>query len=206
MLINYFKAKLMLYSQCVLFLFCSNREEGDSSVSFLLQKHRSDCLPVDREENKTLIVVRRRHIFLDALHQFRCGIDFSKYLRVRFVGEPGIDTGGPMREFLHLLVSAIASGSLFVGEDTRKVPVHSVVELEKRIFFPHWLHVCCIPFCRGPSPNFLAPPIADYISIVFKVSSLTLMMSLCLKSGTRYSRYVFLCIIMIHCKWVFHTV
>ena len=205
MLINYFQAKLMLYSQCVLFLFCSNREEGDSSVSFLLQKHRSDCLPVDREENKTLIVVRRRHIFLDALHQFRCGIDFSKYLRVRFVGEPGIDTGGPMREFLHLLMSAIASGSLFVGEDTRKVPVHSVVELEKRTFFHIGSMFAVSLLYGGPSPNFLAPPIADYIS--FGIQGVKPHPDDVPMLEIR-NKILTVCFFMhmIHCKWVFHTV
>ena len=31
-------------------------------------------------------------------------------------------------------MSAIATGSLFQGEDTRKVPIHSVMELEKGTF------------------------------------------------------------------------
>ncbi|XP_064388646.1 uncharacterized protein LOC135336724 [Halichondria panicea] len=54
-----------------------NDEEGGLggiTVSCLLQKHRSGCLPSEREE-KCLIVVRRRHVWSDTLHQFKCGID-----------------------------------------------------------------------------------------------------------------------------------
>ncbi len=91
----------------VLLFVHSNGEEGCTSVSFLLQKHRSDCLPSDRDEEKVLIVVRRRHVWSDTLHQFKCGIDLSKCLRVEFVGEPAVDSG---REFIHLLMSAIATG------------------------------------------------------------------------------------------------
>jgi len=32
-------------------------------------------------------------------NRFKCGIDFSKYIHVSFVGEPAVDEGGPLREF-----------------------------------------------------------------------------------------------------------
>ena len=68
------------------------------------------------------------------------------------------------REYLHILMSSIArNNSLFCGEATRRVPVHSVVELEKRTFFHVGSILALTLIHGGPSPNFLAPPVADYI-------------------------------------------
>ena len=71
-----------------------------------------------------------------------------------------------MREYLNLLMSSIAHNNLlFSGEDSCRVPTHNVVELEKKSFF----HVGSIFALSlqlihgGPSPKFLAPPVADYI-------------------------------------------
>ena len=69
-----------------------------------------------------------------------------------------------MREFLYLLMSAIATGSLFQGEDTRKVPIHSVMELEKGTFVCIGSMFAVSLLYGGPSPCFLAPPVADYLT------------------------------------------
>ena len=53
------------------------------------------------------IVVRRNHLWEDALKRFKSGLDFRKYVRVLFVGEPAVDDGGPLREFLHLLMGKL---------------------------------------------------------------------------------------------------
>lgn len=133
------------------------------SISFLIQKHRSENLP-SNVYDRVRIIVRRRHILPDTLHQLRFGLDVSKHMRVTFIGEPVVDAGGPMREYLHILMSSVArDNSLFCGEDTRRVPVHSVVELEKQTFI-HVGSIFALSLIHGgPSPNFLAPPVADYI-------------------------------------------
>ena len=49
-------------------------------------------LPADRSQCQRLIV-RRKHIFEDALHRYRSGIDLKKYIKVTYVGEPAADEG-----------------------------------------------------------------------------------------------------------------
>ena len=105
------------------------------TISVLIQNHRSDNLPTD-VYNKICIIVRRKHVFSDTMHQLRCGLDVLKHMRVTFVGEPAVDAGGPMREYLHISMASVArNNSLFCGEETGRVPVHSVVELERKRFF-----------------------------------------------------------------------
>lgn len=53
-------------------------------------------------------MIRRKHVFVDALHAVKNGLDVTKHLRVTFVGEPAVDAGGPLREFFHLLMISIA--------------------------------------------------------------------------------------------------
>ena len=55
------------------------------------------------------------------------------------------------------------SNYIFCGEDTRRVPVHSVVELEKRTFFHVGTIFALSLLHGGPAPSFLAPAVADYI-------------------------------------------
>ncbi len=125
-------------------------------------------LPSNQFDN-VRIIVRRRHILSDTLHQLRCGLDVSKHLKVTFVGEPAVDSGGPMREYLHLLMSSIAlNNCFFCGEDSRRIPAHNVMELEKRTFFYIGSIFALSLIHGGPGPNFLAPPVADYISMVFR--------------------------------------
>lgn len=49
----------------------------------------------------------------DALKKFQYGINFNQYIKVTFVGEPGVDDGGPLREFLRLLMGAIGTNNIF---------------------------------------------------------------------------------------------
>ena len=68
-----------------------------------------------------------------------------------------------MREYLNLLMSSIAHNLLFSSEDSCRVPTHNVVELEKKSFF-HVGSIFAFSLIHGgPSPKFLAPPVADYI-------------------------------------------
>ena len=74
-------------------------------------------LPVNTT-NYTHIVVQRRHVFEDALHYLKTGVDYKEYARLSFIGEPAVDEGGPLLEFLHLLVGEIATNNvLFCGTE-----------------------------------------------------------------------------------------
>lgn len=72
-------------------------------------------LPCDKSQYQRF-VVRRKHLWEDALQRFQLGINFSKYIRVTFLHDPAVDDGGPMREFLRLLMGRIATNNcLFSG-------------------------------------------------------------------------------------------
>ena len=132
------------------------------SVSTLLRSQRNQQLPVRTEYQR--VVVRRRHLFDDALHRFKSGLDATKHLRVTFVGEPAVDEGGPLREFLFLLVGKIArNNSLFCGEETNRIPMHNMVELGKRTFYYIGVMLTISLIHGGPSPAFFAAAVADYI-------------------------------------------
>ena len=120
-------------------------------------------LPTDTDDH-VRIMVRRKHVLKDTLHQLRCGLDASKHVRVTFVGEAAVDSGGPLREYLNLLMTSIShNNSFFSGEYTHRVPAHNVVELEKKSFFHIGAIFALSLIHGGPSPSFLAPPVADYI-------------------------------------------
>jgi hypothetical protein len=47
-----------------------------------------------------LLEVRREHVLEDTLNKIvNPGLNFKKPLRVKFVGEPGVDEGGVRKEF-----------------------------------------------------------------------------------------------------------
>jgi len=128
----------------------------------LLQLQRARMLPVDTSIYQR-IVVRRRHLWEDALNRFKCGIDFSKYIRVSFVGEPAVDEGGPLRECLHLLVGSIATNNaLFSGSEECRVLAANLAELGKNTY-KHGEMIAISLIHGGPAPAFFAPAVADYI-------------------------------------------
>ncbi len=102
--------------------------------------HRSDILPIRRSDN-TRITIRRKFVLQDTLHQFRIGLDIAKHLKVVFVGEPAVDDGGPLREYLYLLMKAVAqNNTLLAGPDDNRVPRHNVVELLR------WRNFCFVEY------------------------------------------------------------
>jgi hypothetical protein len=115
-------------------------------------------------EDRFRIIVRRKHIFEDTLHKLRYGIDISKHLRVTFIGEPAIDDGGPMREYMRLLLgSIISNNSLFCGDVNSRFLRHNVIELNKKTYFYIGQILSITLVHGGPAPSFFAEPVADYI-------------------------------------------
>ena len=89
------------------------------------------------EDDSQSIIVRRSHIFSDALRTFsRATFDIAKFLKVTFVGKSAVDEGGPRREFFCLLIhSAILSSMYFEGRSGHLVPVHSLEGLSSNKFY-----------------------------------------------------------------------
>ena len=96
------------------------------SLPSLLWNHRLDVLSHDSED-KYRLKVHRRAIWEDTLNQLKRGLPIDKHLRVVFLGESAVDTGG-LQEFMHMLISSIAcNNSLFTGDETHHVPAHNVM-------------------------------------------------------------------------------
>ena len=111
------------------------------------------------------IAIRRKHLLADALHCCRKGIDPRKSLKVTFVGEPGIDDGGPLREFFHLLIDAISQdNNLFTGSSGRLVPRVNITEREKKTFFHMGTMVGMSLVSEGPGAHFFTPAVVDYVT------------------------------------------
>ena len=130
----------------------------------MLQLHRLDSLPPD-DDNSIRLKIRRSEVFKDTVYELRKGLDVnSKRLRVVFLGESAVDAGGPMREYLHLLVAAFAqNNSLFGGPLSSRSLKHSVLELERQTFFYIGRIIALSLVYGGPAPSFFTPAVADYI-------------------------------------------
>ena len=90
----------------------------------MIKQHRANFLYED-DFNVHRITVRRGHILDDTLVALCSNFDEKKHIRVRFLGEPAVDEGGPRREFFMLLMGAIAnSSSLLDGPPNRRVLRH----------------------------------------------------------------------------------
>ena len=91
----------------------------------MIKQHRANFLYED-DFNVHRITVRRGHILDDTVVALRSNFDEKKHIRVRFLGEPAVDEGGPRREFFMLLMGAIAnSSSLLDGPPNRRVLRHN---------------------------------------------------------------------------------
>lgn len=138
---------------------------SDSELSFadLLQLHRRDVLPRDTDE-KVRVTVRRKYLFEDFLHKLRNGLDTKKHLRVTFVGEPAVDAGGPLREMMYRVISALGRcDMLFCGPYNCRVPRHNIVELDKKTYYYAGVMIALSLVHGGPAPQFFSPAVADYI-------------------------------------------
>ena len=79
-----------------------------------------------------------------------------------FLGEPALDTGGPLQEFMHLLISSIAhNNSLFTGDETHRVPAHNVMEVEKNTYYYVGVTLTISNVYGGPAP--FSGAVADFL-------------------------------------------
>ena len=81
------------------------------------------------------------------------------------MGEPAVDDGGPLREFLHLVTGAIATiNYLFHGREECRVPAPNQAALEK-LTYKYVGEMMAVSLVHGsPAPAFLAPSVVDYIA------------------------------------------
>jgi len=90
-------------------------------------------------------------VWQDACHAFSAStFNVAPGIRVKFIGESGVDGGGPRREFYRLLVEAVCSTSgLLEGSDGNKIPLHNCTALKAKKFFLLGVMVSCQPSNDG---------------------------------------------------------
>ncbi len=114
---------------CTLCLFYSDQ---DTPLDVLLRNQQQKVIRMDLVHR---ITVRRSHISSDAFTALRKGFDKLSSLRITFLGKPGVDAGGPCREFFRLVMKEIMSNnSLFLGHDYSRSPSHNITEFKKGTF------------------------------------------------------------------------
>ena len=97
------------------------------TLNDLMTSHRQRNLSDDCSFNT--ISVDRETFWEDCLISFENPkFDIKSSLRVKFIGEPGIDAGGLRTEFCSLLAKAILSSqaALFGGHSDRCVPLYNL--------------------------------------------------------------------------------
>lgn len=131
-------------------------------IEHLLKQHFSRVVNKDKYQR---INIRRKFLLEDATKQFnRDSFDISKLIRVTFIGESAIDTGGPRREFFRLLSIALFSTcNLFEGYPSSVTPSHNVLSLNGQHYKNAGKMITTSIIQGGPAPSCFAAPVADIL-------------------------------------------
>ena len=113
--------------------------------------------------------IRRNHIYTDSIKAFKKGFPLNSSLRVTFIGEPGIDAGGLLKEYLTLLMKdMMMNNSLFTGEPECRGILHSMKSLQSRLFFYVGQMIAASILNGGPGPGCMSHAIVDYLTYGLK--------------------------------------
>lgn len=133
-------------------------------IKHVIQQHQARVLTSVDDEDVQLLYIRRSHLLSDAIRQFsKTSFDVSKMIKVTFIGEEAVDTGGPRREFFHLVLRAMFRSSLFQGYPSHTVPLHNVEAVASNRFymFGKILATCIVQ--GGEAPVCFSKAVVDYI-------------------------------------------
>ena len=73
-----------------------------------------------------------------------------------------MDTGGPLGEFLHLLLTSVAQNNiLFCGSMISRTRNYNVVELNRKTFYYVGVFIALYILHGGPAPKLFSSAIAD---------------------------------------------
>ena len=134
------------------------------AIQNTLRLHRNAVMTSD-DGNFQRINVRRSDVFMDGIYAFRrATFDTTKLLKVRFIGEPAVDQGGPRREFFRLFLSEMGQKSgLFCGWPNHVSPVSNSQAVANKTFFTCGKVVALMVIQGGQAPCCFSRPITDFI-------------------------------------------
>lgn len=134
----------------------------DVSASILLQEHRARVL--QSQDDVQRIIIRRKHVWEDTMRKLKGGLEVNKPIKVSFVGETAVDEGGPLREYLSILITSMAcNNNLFQGDMQRRLPRPNLLELDKKSYYYVGMCIAMTFVHGGPNPAFFSPSTAKYI-------------------------------------------
>ena len=148
------------FYKCLFLRFSGNEASAMSDtvkVKHILLQHQ-DKVMCGGSEDMQRIVVRRSHLFSDALRTFS-RLTFE-YLKVTFVGEPDVDEGGPRRELFRLLIQSASTSGLFAGSPGHLTPIHCVEALSSNKFY---VALATALIQGGQPPVCFSKPAADFL-------------------------------------------
>ena len=130
----------------------------------ILRSHRESLIPVN-SDNTRRITVRRSRLLDDTVKSLKIRAwNPSTSLKVTFLGEPGVDDGGPRREFFRLLLPEISKNNfLFQGPLSARIPCHNVLAVQERMYFYVGQILALSMLHDGPGFHCLAPTVVHYI-------------------------------------------
>ena len=103
------------------------------------------------------IDVRRQHLVSDAMRAFkRHQITGKAPLKVRFVGECGVDDGGPRRDFLTRVLQKLLDGPLVCGKAGHLLPAKNPKDLIEEKYYFLGMMVALSILQEGPCPSVFA--------------------------------------------------
>ena len=156
---------------------CNNcRVVSEAEVQLALKNHQHDILSYqslwqaaqdeDTDEDINRVNVRRSRLVEDALQAFsRHGFNPSKLLQIRFVGEPAIDAGGPLRKFFALFHKELAQKhTLFEGCEGHKVFAINIDACRKQHFETIGRIMAMSIVHGGRAPHFFTRSVVEYIA------------------------------------------
>ena len=137
---------------------------GGSTIEEVLRMHHLSIGFDLHSDETTMIAIRRRRAWEDTKKYMKKGKCITAPVQVKFVGEMGIDTGGPRRAYFTVATrGALDDGSLFGGPKTNKVPVHNGNSVLNRGFFYAGQLFAMSIMQGGMGPSSFAPWVYEYL-------------------------------------------
>ena len=130
----------------------------------LLLDHRMKILSDDDEDIRR-VTIRRKSILQDTLTTLRQKPwKASKHIQVTFIGEPGVDDGGPRREYFRLLLDGTGRhNTYFKGSLGRRLPLHNTLAVQDNVYFHIGQMFALSLLHDGPCVKWLVPTAVSYL-------------------------------------------